>query len=381
VLTMTGDVALGPIPLFHSFDGVDDTTNFGGHGGPPTASDFDGDGQVEFAAAANQFYVVYDPDCTPDGKTLAARPGGKCDRSGVKLPDGVSQLPPYVLWGKLSHDYSSSETGSSIFDFNGDGRAEAVYRDECYLRVYEGNTGNVIYSAPATSGTGQDLPVIADVDGDFATEIVVVRAGAVQGCPSPDPLFPQSGPVATKAGFSVLRDPQDRWASSRPIWNQHAYSVTHVTDDGRIPKSSDVKRNWQEPGLNNFRQNVQGDLGKLKLADLTVELTDLGEICGGASGNIEVSAKVCNRGTNPVQDGAQVAFYLRDKDGGGETSICDAATQTLLSPGDCTTVRCTGAVQGGKDVVVKVDPEHAIADCHPGNNVGASALVLCPVVK
>lgn len=385
VQALDGSIVFGPVPLFHAYDGVNATTSYGGHGGAPTIGDFDGDGLPELAAAANQFYVVYDPDCTADGEPLAARPTGKCDRSKVKLPTGVAALPAGILWAKASKDFSSSETGSSIFDFNGDGVAEAVYRDECYLRVYDGPTGDVIFSAPATSGTGQELPVVADVNGNFATQIVVARAGGGSGCPSPDPLFPDSGPLVSKTGFVILRDPMDRWASSRPIWNQHAYSVTNVTDDGRIPKSSAVARNWQSKGLNNFRQNVQGELGALKLADLTVELADLSALCAGKSGTLELSARVCNRGTNPVTDGAAVEFSMREKSDAGDaastTPICSTTTPKLLAPGDCTVVKCSGAVDGTKDVYVAVDPEGKVADCHPGNNAGASALVLCPSVK
>jgi hypothetical protein len=399
VQALDGSTVFGPIPLFHRFDGTNDETNYGGHGGPPTIGDFDGDGLPEFAAAANQFYVVYDPDCTADGKPNPARPTGKCDRSKVTLPAGVTSLPAGILWAKLSKDFSSSETGSSIFDFNGDGIAEAVYRDECYLRVYDGPTGNVIFSAPATSGTGQELPVVADVNGNFATQIVVARAGGGGGCPSPDPLFPASGPLVSKTGFVILRDPEDRWASSRPIWNQHAYSVTNVTDDGRIPRSSTVARNWSTKGLNNFRQNVQGSLGALKLADLTVELADLSRLCAARSGSLELVARVCNRGTNPVTDGVEVAFSMRERgadagastgsdagastgsDAGASTAICSTATPSLLAPGDCADVRCTGVVDGRKDVFVTVDPQGKVADCHPGNNAGASALVLCPTVQ
>lgn len=378
VQTLSGDVVFGPIELYHK------TSSHGGHGGPPTASDFDGDGQVELAAAANEFYVVYDPDCV--GSTPPAqRPGGKCGKTDAKLPDGI-------LWAQPSQDFSSSVTGSSIFDFDGDGTSEAVYGDECYVRVYDGPTGQVRFSAPASTGTGYELPVIADVDGDFATEIVAVRTGSSINCPSPDPLFSASGAWVSKPGFVVIRDPQDRWVSSRPIWSQHAYSITHVTDDGRVVKSSQVLRNWEQPGMNNFRQNAQGQLGKLALADLTVELDDLSAVCSGKTQTVELSAKVCNRGTNPVQDGAEIAFYQLPKsdaglpdgafdDGGAASVICSLTTGTLLQPGDCTVVKCTGQVDGDKDVFVVADPAGVIADCHPGNNTGAGTAKLCPTVR
>ena len=378
VQTLSGEVVFGPIDLHHK------ASPYGGHGGPPTASDFDGDGQVELAAAANELYVVYDPDCVAGGPP-AERPGGKCTKSDLTLPDGV-------LWAQPSQDFSSSVTGSSIFDFDGDGTSEAVYGDECYVRVYDGPTGAVRFSVPASTGTGYELPVVADVDGDFATEIVAVRTSSNITCPSPDPLFPASGPWVSKPGFLVIRDPEDRWVSSRPIWNQHAYSITHVTDDGRVVQSSQVLRNWEQPGMNNFRQNAQGALGKLALADLTVELSDLDAVCSGKTQTVGLQARVCNRGTNPVQDGAEIVFYQLPtsdagppdgafEDGGAATLLCGAETSTLLQPGDCTVVTCTALVDGDKDIYVVADPSGGIADCHPGNNTGAGSGRLCSTVK
>jgi hypothetical protein len=181
----------------------------------------------------------------------------------------------------------------------------------------------------------------------------------------------------------ILRDPEDRWAASRPIWNQHAYSITHITEDGQVPASSQWLPNWTQPGLNNFRQNTQGDLGVLNIADLTVVLSDVGNLCQGQSGSTVLKARVCNRGTNPVQDGVTVQFVEADSapaDGGvptGET-VCETVTTTLLQPGECEEIECTGELTGQKDVYVIVDPDGTIADCHPGNNDGAGALALCP---
>jgi hypothetical protein len=286
-------------------------------------------------------------------------------------------LPDGILWAQLSQDFSSSGTGSSIFDFDGDGKAEAVYRDECYLRVYEGHSGRVIYSAPASSGTGFELPVIVDVDGDFATEIVVPRSAGGPDCPEFDPLFPASTGFVKQGGFAILRDPEDLWAASRPIWNQHAYSITHITDDGQVPKSSQMLPNWTQPGLNNFRQNTQGDLGVLNIADLTVVLSNVAGLCAGQSGTITLEARVCNRGTNPVQDGVTVQFLEGDT-AQQATLVCETQTSKLLKPGECEEISCAGDLSGQADVYVIVDPEGTIADCHPGNNEGAGALALCP---
>ncbi len=350
-----------------------------GSGGTVTISDFDGDGQAEMATAAATYYAVYDPDCVAalKGESPAERPGGKCERSpeqeAKKLPDGV-------LWVQPSQDLSSNITGSSIFDFDGDGQAEAVYRDECFIRVYNGRTGEVIYSAPASSGTGTEYPSVADVDGDFATEIVVPRT-PFGGCPAVDPIFPGSGKFEAKTGFIIYRDPMDRWANSRPVWNQHPYYITNIGDDGRVPRASMTKNNWQQSNLNNFRQNSQGSIGQLNIADLTVELTDLGSLCLQRGGTIDMQAEVCNRGTNPVQDGVVVQFLETDtveQPVEDAKVVCETTTTMLLQPGQCELVTCTADLKGGGNIYVDVDPEDKIADCHPGNNLGADALGLCP---
>ena len=49
-------------------------------------------------------------------------------------------------------------------------------------------------------------------------------------------------------GIRVYRDKLDRWASSRAMWNQHAYSITNVSDDGIIPPTSGTRRNWEQAG-------------------------------------------------------------------------------------------------------------------------------------
>ncbi|HSN27768.1 MAG TPA: VCBS repeat-containing protein, partial [Kofleriaceae bacterium] len=274
-----------------------------GAGGPPTVADFDGDGRVEFASAGATAYAVFDPDCTgtPDPMFCA------------------SMTTNGVLWADVSQDLSSNVTGSSVFDFDGDGRAEVVYGDECFTRVYDGLTGKVVYSRYRTSCTWYENPVIADVDADFNAEIVSTsNTNCAVACPAVDPIFdgvqcrddadcprtttcgrenatdvlgrcrcqqdsdcggdgfvcldPIAGPsaagkvcrashpaTAAATGVRVLADSLDRWVNTRPIWNQHAYSVTNIDQAGKVPRTSQWLQNWKQPGLNNFRQNTPGD--------------------------------------------------------------------------------------------------------------------------
>src|SRR5262249_28109197 len=173
-----------------------------GSGGPPTIADFDGDGRVELAAAGATTYAVFDPDCTgtPDPQTCAAM-----------TTDGV-------LWFQPSQDLSSNVTGSSVFDFDGDGRAEVVYGDECFTRVYDGLTGKVLYSRYRTSCTWYENPVIADVDADYNAEIVSTsNTNCEVTCPSVDPIFDgvqclddADCPKATHCGREQPNDPLGR---------------------------------------------------------------------------------------------------------------------------------------------------------------------------
>lgn len=360
-LALDGTVILGPYPLHP------DQTTDPDAGGAPTASDFDGDGYAEIAVAGREYYLVFDPDCIDPDVEAPERPGGRCDRAPA-----MSGMPPGVLWAQPSIESSSGQTGSSVFDFNGDGIAEVVYSDECYVRVYEGASGDVIFSAAASSGTGREMPVIADVDGDFATEIVVSRT--VRGesvCGTTDPLF-SGAEFVSRDGFVVYRDPEDRWAGSRPIWNQDAYSVTHVTDEGRVQRTSEWRRNWTVPGLNNFRQNVQGSTGLLDIADLTVVFHALEAICSATlPAELTLSARVCNRGTHTVQDGVLVHFTEN------ETLVCETSTTRFLVSGECEEVSCVGTVTSAEDLLVRVDPNDEVADCRPANNEGVAASRLC----
>ncbi len=376
------DLGVFPIDALGGFDGaeivviasgvrvqtLDGTVVFsapipgGGGGGPPTIADFDGDGRAEFATAGGNAYVVYDMDCVEGGD-----PAG-C--AGEARTDGI-------LWSQPSQDHSSSVTGSSVFDFNADGAAEAVYADECYLRVYEGATGRVVYSAARSSGTTYENPVIVDADGDFHTEIVssVNDYAGTLGCADPDLLYPDTA-FSTGHGIIVLRDELDRWAASRPVWNQHAYAVTHVGDRGETPAAGDVAVNWRTPGLNNFRQNVQGELESLGIPDLTAaELGGARELECEPEGFGHLEARVCNRGMLPLGPGMVVAFA-----DGSETGpeLCRATLDTALPIGGCALVGCVAELAGFVvDVFVVIDPDNAVEECWEGNNFAFFGEVRC----
>lgn len=57
--------------------------------------------------------------------------------------------------------------------------------------------------------------------------------------------------------LQAIRDTDDRWIQARRIWNQHAYHVTNVREDGTIPVVE--PKSWTL--LNTFRTNAQIQAG------------------------------------------------------------------------------------------------------------------------
>ncbi len=159
VYAITGEVAQPPVAVPGK-----------GGGGPPTIGDFDGDGLPEVAIAGEGFYTVYDIDCGPN-----PRPGGTCLQGTCDFAaNGVCPAGGYIAWSRASQDFSSNVTGSSVFDFDGSGVAKAVYADECFARVYDGKTGEVLFSQYHSSCTWYENPVVADVEGNFRSNLVVM---------------------------------------------------------------------------------------------------------------------------------------------------------------------------------------------------------------
>jgi len=352
-----GEVILGPIRL--AGDGL---------GGAPVVADFDGDGMPEIGAAALATYSVIDPDCAD----ASLRPGGFCG--------GTMGNP--ILWQMATQDVSSSVTGSSVFDFEGDGVAEVIYNDECWLRVYDGRNGAVLVERPNSSRTILEYPVVADVDGDGNSEIVFVAnrdtfatrddcrtAWAEHFGVAPSALPPEFANGTT--GVFSVGDAMDRWVPTRPIWNQYSYHVTNVDVNGRVPATE--PNNWSFPGLNNYRQNVQG-AGIYNAPDLVAELDTA---CGGEG--VTLSAVVSNRGSRGVAPGVVAEFYRVQP--APEQLVGTAMTTAPLLPGGSERVTVTAEAPGDVDlrfeVRVRLPSEVTPRECDETNN-SAAADVRCP---
>ena len=109
-------------------------------------------------------------------------------------------------WARITEDDSSRVTGSTVFDFNGDGAAEIVYNDECFFRIYDGLTGAVLFKHNSPSRTRIENAVVADVDNDGNAEIAFVSNNDASSC-SQGNDHPN--------GLAVWGDASDTWVSQR----------------------------------------------------------------------------------------------------------------------------------------------------------------------
>jgi hypothetical protein len=352
-----GKWLLGPLPVQN------------GWGGPPVVADFDGDGVPDFGTAGPDNYFVFAVKCWPNGGPGCAGPG--------------------LLWTKGTRDQSSGGTGSTVFDFNGDGKAEVVYRDECFLRVYDGTSGKTVFAQQITSGTCLEQPVIADTDNDGHADIVVpsdnVQMGFNEcaGASDPDTGMNFTGYSANGKGIFVLQDPLNRWAPSRAIWNEHSYHISNVNDDGTVPAQE--QPNWKK--WNNFRQNVQGAVGGMNVpqSDYTgasSSMVDTGSSCAQME---KLFAQICNRGTADALAPVFGTFYTADPRMGGATAICTTQTTMTLTPGTCEVVSCDwmNPPQQPADVWFRADDNgntaSVSAECDDGNDLLLLRGVSCSI--
>lgn len=327
----------------------------GGRGGPPTISDFDADGRVEIGVAGAGSYSVY--DLNRAGEQIVQPSGAPAPAAGAL----------FARWSNPTQDNSSNATGSSVFDFQGDGAAEVIYNDECYMRVYSGSDGTVQLEIANSNATIHEYPLVVDVDGDGNSEIMVVATG-IGACNDPG--------YTTRQGLFVYGDVNDEWVPTRRVWTQHAYHVTNSDSTGNVPVTE--VDNWLQPGLNNYRQNVQGD-GVFNAPDLTLGISVGLNLCD--SGQHELQARVSNVGALGVPPGAVVTFY-QGTDATG-TNLGTAVTTEALLPGGSTvvTLAVTAPVED-TDYFAEVDGTTAVtvAECDLNNNGAQVTQVGCVTI-
>jgi hypothetical protein len=300
-----------------------------GTGGAPTIGDMDGDGKPEIGVAGGRAYAVIDTN-------------GR------------------LLWSQTTQDLSSGATGSSVFDFEGDGSAEVIYGDELRLRVYRGSDGRVLWDIPRPDVTGYDMPIVVDVDGDGNAEIISI---------SNNYGYPGS------TGVQVYGDPKDTWVATRQIWNQHTYHIDNVNDDGTIPLVETPS--WQTH--NTYRLNRLPSGNPFAAPDATASRLVLDS--AGLPSAASLTARIGSGGAIVVPGGMPVAFYAGDPTKGGRL-IGVVPLPGNLQPGDWADVSVMWANPpiGTTEVYVVADDSGAdkgtVNECDESNNAHHASMVV-----
>jgi hypothetical protein len=341
----------------------------GTDGGAPNVDDFDGDGFPEVGSAFATRYQVIDlqdtsaacpawpnvlqdsvsltgpqtnPARTPPGITCnadadceAATPGTACNETTgtcVCLHNG---------WQRQTEDDSSRVTGSSVFDFNGDGGAEVIYNDECYFRLYDGLTANVLFKEASESRTRIEYPIVADVDNDGNGEIVFATSNESGFCS-------EGGSFNYNNGIEVWGDPGDSWVSARRVWNQHAYHVTNVNESGLVPAiEPESWSTWNGRRYNTYRSNPRSFGVAPNLLISAVQFSSPGAACGMLTDELTITFQVDNTGDLRVGPGIVIGF-TGDWSGFGVEPLHADAVPTPL------TVVLQNSLEPGESVILSV---------------------------
>ncbi|MEP2026858.1 MAG: hypothetical protein ABJH98_08565, partial [Reichenbachiella sp.] len=339
-------------------------------------ADIDGDGEMNCTFVSAERLYALDENMTPLSTWF--------EGSGTGYKD--------------INEGSSGFTGCTVFDFNDDKAAEIIYRGEQYVHIIDGTTGTSLKQIKCTSRTFEEYPVVADVDGDGASEICV-------SCSFDDntPFTPYSnGQYAHIRVFEA--DGGENWQPSRPIWNQHAYFNVNINDDLTIPT------NQQDPGkvfstnvcttgdnrpLNAFLNQAPylNETGCPSYVSPDVELVEISSV-GAAQcpeGDFDITIVIQNSGDIELTGSLPITFYNGSPDEASSSKLNTIYTTFTDFEVDATMdINTLVSGSGGDfDLYVSVNDDGSqhppvlnfirpVPECDDSNNLTFTAVVADP---
>lgn len=258
---------------------------------PPMVANLDDDPELELALSGYEpfvggFVLAYDHDMT-------------------------------IMWKHNVKELSGSMPVG--FDFCDDGPMEVVVRSMDYVDILDGATGAILFRDSCSSITNDEHPLIADIDLDGHAEMIC-------HCSNPDPS-------SAKFQVRVYEGDVEKWAPTRPVWNQYMFSNTHINDDLTVPQfQQETHLPASSQGLGQFQTAYT--IGQFRDSiDYAVSIDSVW--CTG--GETVWLIQVCNEGqfAIPLQD-VTFSWYSGDPRLVGSQYLgVDTSSVPLLLPGEC----------------------------------------------
>ncbi len=166
--------------------------------------------------------------------------------------------------------------------------------------------------------------------------------------------------VRNNRGVHVFESADGNWPATRKIWNQHAYHITNINDDGTIPQYEE--HSWLSH--NTYRLNTFPDRDPLAVPDLTAGYLRL--IDNGIGQSFTLIARIGNAGT--LSSSANLTFYL----GNPNLNGVELGTVTLseLLPGASQDIHLENVTLESldQDIYAIVDAKNQVSECNEDNN-------------
>ncbi len=227
----------GRLNIFDALSGalIKQITFSGRRISPPVIADIDADGRTDIlfvAAGAEELYAI------------------SLNEDALADPAIATPLEDVLLWRASAPDVTSSGSGLSIYDLDGDGIWEVIWNGfgDSYsghsnggFSIFSGLNGQLLYNNPRiNSRTWDENPTIADVDGDGFAEVLAVD----------------------QEGLWII-GADELWVSARDIWNQQSYHITNVNEDLSIPSAQ--PQHWLDHNSFRTQRPPRGVINRLAI--------------------------------------------------------------------------------------------------------------------
>ncbi len=299
------------------------------------------------------------------------------------------------IWIKGIDEGTSGFTGCTLFDFNGDGAFETIYRSESTLHIINGSNGTSANSITCISRTQEEYPIVADVDGDGASEICVTCYTS-----NSTPFSPLSNTQYSQV--RIYGADNEIWQPARSVWNQHAYYNVNVNDDLTIPSSQqDHTRVFSDGECSAEFNNADGKNRVLNTflnqspivesngcpsyvsPDIVIDGSSIvqNSLATCPEAEFEIEFSVQNQGDTKISGTLPVTFYDGDPETADATKLnTQYGIITNLDSGDYQTFTMTVEGSGGNfDLYVSINDYGQtppitpglgnIPECEEGNNI------------